>query len=314
MKLTVDNLPAQLAEGLLPVYLVSGDEPLLTGEAADAIRARARALEYTEREVFFLDRTNASWEALAASSQALSLFASRRVIELRLPTGKPGNHAPKLLQTIAQAGDDQLVVIFTDKLEREVQQSEWVRAVERRGAWINVSAIERARLPNWLRQRFAAAGLTADDAAIELLAERSEGNLLAANQEIGKLVLLKGNGARIGVEDVAASSSDSARFDLFQLGPAIQARDAARALRILAGLAAEGEAAQLVLWALTRELHAAQNTGGTALHGRIAFARLAARAARADRMSKGQAGGDAWDEMALLATELCGIGTLRMAS
>ncbi|MFT3907364.1 MAG: DNA polymerase III subunit delta [Steroidobacteraceae bacterium] len=311
MKLNSEGLTAQLAERLLPVYLVSGDEPLLASEAADAIRGRAREQGFSEREVFFLDRTNASWEALRASGQALSLFASRRIMELRLPSGRPGNQAATLLQTIEQAGDDQLVLILTDKLEREVQQSEWVRAVEKRGGWLAVWPVERGRLPQWLRQRFAAAGLKADAAAIELLAERSEGNLLAARQEIEKLALLKGRGATVSAADVAASSSDSARFDVFQLAPAIQGRDAARVLRILAGLQAEGTEAVLVLWALARELRNAQQDEGSGGRGRLPFAELTARAARADRMAKGQASGDVWDELALLATGLCGARVLR---
>lgn len=305
MKLSLDDLPAQLAERLLPAYLVSGDEPLRVGEATDMIRARARAAGFSEREVFFVERASSVWEEIQQAAQSLSLFASRRLIELRLPTGKAGlAGGAALLRLLAAAGDDLLLLIITGKLERETQSAEWLQAVQARGAWLPIWPVERARLPQWLRQRARAAQLALSEEAIAMLAERCEGNLLAAQQELDKLGLLWPKGTVVGAAEVAASSADSARFDVFQLADAVRAQDAARSLRILGGLQSEGAEPVLVLWALLRELRAMQSVA------RLPFARLTARAGRADRMAKGLASGDPWDELALLAVELCGIRTL----
>lgn len=318
MKLSPETLKAHLAAQLLPVYVISGEEPLLAAEALDALRARAVAAGYTEREVFFLERNSASWDELRQSGKSLSLFGSRRVLELRMATGKPGNNAALLLELIAAAGAEEVLLINTGKLDRDAQGAEWLRAAADRGAWIDIRAVDRGRLPAWLQSRFRAAGLKVDDAAIALITERCEGNLLAAQQEIDKLLLLRGKGATIGAADAAASSSQSARFDVFQLGSAVQARDAKRALSVIAGLRADGDEQLLALWVLARELRALEtadlNSG--ARRWRLHYARLTARALRVDRMIKGALTGDRfddyWDEMALLAAELCGLKTLPM--
>ena len=214
---------------------------------------------------------------------------------------------------IAAAGDELLLLVITDKLERETQAAEWVRALQARGAWLPIWPIARAQLPQWLQARFRAAGLRADEEALELLAERSEGNLLAAQQEIEKLALLLPPGAAVSATEVAASSADSARFDVFQLGEAVRAMEPGRSLRILAGLQAEGAEALLVLWGLLRIMHGLQASGFSPAGRtgpRPSFARLAARAARVDRVAKGLERGDAWDELALLAVELCGLRPL----
>jgi DNA polymerase-3 subunit delta len=301
MKLTVEALPAHLADTLLPAYLVSGDEPLLTAEACDAIRDRARAAGAQEREVFFIERGNAVWDAVLNTAQSLSLFAAQRVVEIRMPSGKPGTAgAAALLKLLQAAGADLTVLIATDRLEREVQDSAWVRAVQARGAWLPIWPVERARLPQWLRSRFAAAGLSADDEALALLAEHSEGNLLAAKQEIDKLALLLPRGSRVGVAQIIAGGTDAARFDVFQLGEALRSRDAARSLRILGSLRAAGAEPTLVLWAMVREVRAASAMAGD---GRAL--RWIARASAADRLAKGLASGDPWDELSWLALELC---------
>jgi DNA polymerase-3 subunit delta len=320
MKLTLEGLPTQLGERLLPAYLVSGSEPLLVGEATDLIRQRSRLEGFGEREVFFIERSAGICDAVQQSAQSLSLFSARRLLDIRLPTGKPGVAGAAALQRIIEAaGADFLVLIVTEQLEREAAGAAWVQAVQARGAWLPLWPVERARLPQWLRQRLRGAGFAASDEAIALLAERSEGNLLAARQEIDKLALLLPAGATVSAADVAASSADSARFDVFQLGTAVRAGDAARALRILSGLNSEGAEPVLVLWALVRELRARQGArqdlppaDGRAAPSppRTGFARLTARAARADRMAKGLMAGEAWDELALLAVELCGLKPL----
>ncbi len=241
MKLNLDALSAHLKERLLPVYLVSGDEPLLTGEALDAIRARARDAGARDREVFFIERGNAVWDAVLQSAHSLSLFAEHRVFEIRMPGGKPGTTgAAALLRLLEAAGDDLTVLIATERLDRDSQESAWVRAVQARGAWVPVWPVDRARLPQWLQGRLSAAGLSADADALALLAERSEGNLLAAKQEIDKLALLLPRGARVGVAEIIDGSTDAARFDVFQLAESLRTRDTPRALRILGSLRAAG--------------------------------------------------------------------------
>jgi len=309
LKLSLDNLDAQLAGNLLPVYVISGDEPLLCGEAADAVRAAARARGFAEREVLFVERGGSTWEEVLRSAQALSLFAARRVIEVRMPSGKPGSGAAALARAIEAAGDDLLLLIVTGRLDRAAQNAEWLSLAQQRGGWLPVWPVELARFPGWLRQRARQAGMTLDDEAVALLAERTEGNLLAARQELDKLALLLGPAAKVRVDDVAASSSDSARFSVFQLGDAIGAGEASRALRILDGLRSEGEEAVLVLWSLLRALSTLQSSGDTRRR-RVSFAALATRAVRADRMAKGLMRGAVWDEMALLAAELCGLRLL----
>lgn len=324
MKLTPDSLGSHLDQQLLRAYLISGDEPLLAGEAADAVRSRARALGFTDREVHFLDR-GADWDDVRASAANLSLFGSRRIVEIRLPTGKPGAAGNTALVALLEANDpDTVFLILTPRLEREAQNADWVRAVEKHGGWVQVWPVDADRLVGWLRGRCRRIKLDATDDALELLAERTEGNLLAAHQELEKLRLLAPQG-RITAETVLSSVADSARFDVFQLGEAVLAGEADRALRILGGLRAEGTEATLALWSLTKALRdtwgALTSPGGGQARGwqrqaaalekavrrapRLSFGALAVRAARADRMIKGRLAGDAWDEMALLAAEIC---------
>ena len=323
MKLTAESLTTHLADRLLPAYLVSGDEPLLAGEAADAIRARARAAGYSEREVHFIERA-ADWDDVRASAANLSLFGARRVLEIRLATARPGTAANATLRSLLAARDpDTLFLILTPRLDREAQGADWVRAAEEHGGWVQVWPVDPARLVAWLRSRAGRLGLQVSEEALELLATRTEGNLLAAQQELGKLSLLA-PGKHVTADDVLAGVADSARFDVFQLGETVLAGESVRALRMLAGLRAEGTEATLALWALTRALRdvwAAREGGGRvpawqrqgaalakALRRapRLSFTALARRAARADRMIKGRLVGDAWDEMALLVLELCG--------
>jgi len=323
LKLTSDSLATHLAQRLLPAYLISGDEPLLTGEAADAVRTRARAGGFTEREVHFIERST-DWDEVRASAGNLSLFGSRRVLEIRLASARPGTAGNAALLALLAARDpDMLLLVIAPRLDREAQGAEWVRAIDEHGAWLAVWPVDAARLPAWLRLRSRSLGLEASEEALELLAARTEGNLLASHQELSKLVWLAAGGA-VSADTVLASVADSARFDVFQLGEAVLAGETTRALRMLAGLRAEGTEATLALWALIRALRDLWNAhaGGAAppawqrrsaalLRGRqraprLPFAELAARAVRADRMIKGRLAGDAWDEMALLVAELCG--------
>jgi DNA polymerase III subunit delta len=312
----------------LPVYLVSGDEPLLTGEAADAIRARARATGFTEREAHFLER-GSDWDDVRASAGNMSLFGSRRVVEIRLPSGKPGVSGNKALVALLEHEDrDTVFLILTPRLDRDAQSADWVKAVEAHGAWVQVWPIDIDRLVGWLRGRARRLKLDVTDEALELLAERTEGNLLAAHQELEKLTLLADG--RVTADTILSSVTDSARFDVFQLGEAVLGGDAERALRMIAGLRGEGTEPTLVLWALTKAMRDLWNGLASAGGGkpkmwgrqsaaldkglrrapRLSFGSLAVRAGRADRMVKGRLVGNAWDEIALLAADICGKSLL----
>lgn len=325
MKLTPDALSAHLEQQLLRAYLISGDEPLLTGEAADAIRAGARAKGFTERDVHFLER-GSDWDDVRASAGNMSLFGSRRVVEIRMPTGKPGVAGGAALVSMLESDDrDTVFLILTPRLDRDAQSSSWVKAVETHGAWVQVWPIDSDRIGTWLRARARRLGLDVTSDGIELLAERTEGNLLAAHQELEKLRLIAPQG-QINADMILSSVADSTRFDVFQLGESVLAGDTERALRMLAGLRAEGVEATLVLWALTKAIRdlwssatsapgskprawgrqAAALEKGARRAPRLPFPALTVRASRADRMVKGRLFGDAWDEMALLAADICG--------
>jgi DNA polymerase-3 subunit delta len=327
VKLTPDSLRSHLTGEPARAYLVSGDEALLVAEAADAIRVCVRRAGFEEREVHFIERV-ADWEAVRATANNLSLFGSRKLIELRLPSGKPGvGGGNAIVELLRDPSPDNVYLMLTGKLEREQNNSAWVKAFESAGARLPVWPVEVGRLPQWLRSRAARLELELDDDAVRFIVERTEGNLLAAQQELEKLKLAA-PGKRVDLLTAQAAIANSARFDVFQLGEAALGGDVPRALRILAGLRSEGVEATLALWALSREVHnvwgTTQNDSGSrgwqkpsaALEnakrraGRLPYARLAARLSRADRMIKGQHRGDAWDEMALLIVEFAGRRTL----
>ena len=332
LKLTSDSLAPQLAQRLLSAYLVSGDEPLLAQEAADAVRAAARAAGFSERAVHFIERAS-DWDEVRGATANLSLFAARRLIEIRLASARIGVAGNAALGALLGARDpDMLFLILAPRLDREAQNAEWVRALETGGAWVQVWPLEGARMGGWLKVRARALGLELQADALELLIARTEGNLLAAQQELSKLALLGVQGA-VSADTVLAAVADSARFDVFQLGEALLNGDAARALRMLAGLRGEGTEATLVLWALTKAVRdvwsahtgaanrapawqrqAAALAQAQRRAARLPFRGLIRRAARVDRMIKGRLGGDAWDEMALLAAELCAPGRVPLAA
>ena len=267
MKLSFDTLRSQLTGEPARAYLVSGDEGLLVGEAADAIRAHVKRAGFEEREVHFIERV-ADWDDVRSSSNNMSLFGARKLIELRLPSGKPGTGGSNaIVDLLKHASPDNVFLMITGKLEREQQSAAWVKAFESAGACVTIWPIELAKLPQWLRARAAALKLELDEDAVRFIVERTEGNLLAAHQELEKLCLMapqnepnSGKVKRADLAAVQASIGDSARFDVFQLGEAALGADVPRALRILAGLRSEGVEPTLALWSLAREIH---NTWGT---------------------------------------------------
>jgi DNA polymerase-3 subunit delta len=253
VKLSLRQLRSHLDSGIAPLYLVSGDEPLLVDEVLDGVRAAARRGGCDERAVHIAER-GFDWQDFQASLQNLSLFASRQLIELRLPTGKPGDAGARQLAALAAAPlQDKVVVVITPALNTAAQKTKWARSLIDSAVWIPLRAPGRDEWPAWLSRRLANAKLSCDPEALELLAARVEGNLLAAKQEVDKLVLLA-EGGRVTVDTVRAAVADGARYDVFQLADAALAGESARAVRILQHLERDGTAPTLVLWSLAREI------------------------------------------------------------
>ncbi|KVC66734.1 DNA polymerase III subunit delta [Burkholderia ubonensis] len=258
MQLRLDALEPHLAKGLAGLYTVFGDEPLLAQEACDRIRAAARAAGFTERSVHTVER-GFDWSLLLGATQAMSLFGERQLIELRIPSGKPGKEGADALKALAAANNpDALVLVTLPRLDAATQKSAWFTALLNGGVALKIDPVDRAQLPNWIGQRLAmqsqrvAAG---EDGrrALQFIAERVEGNLLAAHQEIQKLGLLYPQGA-LSFEQVHDAVLNVARYDVFKLNEAMLAGDAARLARMIDGLKGEGEAIVLVMWAVVEEL------------------------------------------------------------
>lgn len=253
MKIQANQLSSHLDNNLASCYLVTGDEHLLVAEALDAIRHTARARGFTARESHVATQ-GFDWAALGASSANLSLFAEQRLVELQLPTGKPGRDGSKAIaELVEQLGPDLMLIVSAPKLDRSSAASKWVKSLDGQGVHLAIWPIGPRELPGWIAARMRASGLQADQGAAALIADRVEGNLLAAGQEIEKLRLLLGEG-RVTQEDVANAVADSSRYDVYKLVDAALAGDASRAVRILGGLRAEGIAPVIVFWALGREL------------------------------------------------------------
>lgn len=340
MQIRLDALAAHLERRLAPLYVVHGDEHLLAIEASDRIRAAARAAGYVERDVLAVDR-HFRWSRLAESGQSLSLFGDRKLIEVRIPGGKPGKDGSAALQAYAKSvrDGDTITLVTLPKLDREQKNSAWFTALDGVGATIEAPLVDRARLPAWIAERLAAQGQSAAPEALAFVADRVEGNLLAAHQEIQKLGLLYPPG-RLSSDDVRDAVLDVARYDVFKLGEAMLAGDAARTARMIDGLRGEGESPVLVHWAMTEEVRALfraklGTAAGQSLQGlmrqlrvwgarerlfeaavsRLSLATLRdamARCAEIDRIVKGLRSlgpaplGDAWTELSRLGVAVAG--------
>ena len=254
MKLRLEQLAAQLQKGLGSIYLLSGDEPLQMMEAADAIRQQARQNGVNEREVLHAAATGFDWNTLSAAANTLSLFAEQRLIELHLPSAKPGNEGSKALcEYAARPPADTVLLVLCGKLDKSAQNSKWVKALEQAGILMQFWPIKPEELSAWVKQRMQSRGLSAAHDAASLLAERVEGNMLAAAQEVEKLLLLYGP-TQLTLEQVEEGVANSARYNVFELVDTALLGDAARSSRVLHGLYGEGIEPILILWALLREI------------------------------------------------------------
>jgi DNA polymerase-3 subunit delta len=261
MQLRPDQLASALGRGLRPLYTVHGDEPLLAQEAGDLIRQAASAAGYTERKVFSVSGAHFDWSGLLGASLAMSLFAERQLIEIRIPGGKPGKEGSEALQRYCETlSDDVVTLVHLPRLDRQQQSSAWFGALESAGVTVRVDSVERSALPQWIARRLAAQGQRVQDGdagaqTLAFFADRVEGNLLAAHQELQKIALLYPAGI-LNFEQIEAAVLNVARYDVFKFGEAVLAGQTARVLRMLDGLRAEGEAPVLVHWTLAEDIRA----------------------------------------------------------
>lgn len=334
MRLKPEQIAAALQKELLPVYFVSGDEPLQLGEVADAVRAAARKSDYNSREVLVAD-AGFAWHQLSESAGALSIFGDKKIIDLRMPSGAPGAEGAKALTDYCERlPEDTLLLITAPKLAGSSLKAQWFQALDKAGCVVQVWPLEGQDLLRWLQQRMQLCGLQAEADGVKLLASRIEGNLLAAAQEIEKLYVLYGAG-RLSKQRILDVVADSSRFDVFKLMDSVLAAKAGRILKILFGLQAEGVAAPVVLWALTREartlikikqaLAQGQNKAQVFKNNQIwdkrqqlvddALRRLSdsdlngimTLSAKTDRQIKGQQQGDPWETLLAVCLKFAGV-------
>jgi DNA polymerase-3 subunit delta len=335
MRISTEDLPQHLKRGLGSLYVIHGEALLLAIEAADAIRNAARDAGYTERETIIVEQYF-KWGELRNSAQSMSLFSSRKVIDLRIPSGKPGVEGAQALQDHCENLDpDTLTLISLPKLEGTAFKSKWFAALEQHGTIISADEVSLSALPAWIAGRMRRQGQSTDADTLKFLADKVEGNLLAAYQEIQKLALLFPEGA-LTFDQVKDSVMDVARYDVFKLSEAMLAGDAERYARILDGLRAEGTATVLILWSIAEDIRAlakvsramqhSGNLAGALRDARVwgakqklieravrrftpTFAERALRqAALIDRLIKGLRQGDVWDELLQLGVRCARAG------
>ncbi len=334
MRIYPEKLNGQLKQALLPIYLVSSDEPLLAQETSDTIRSACRQADYTERQVFHVER-GFDWNIIREANASLSLFSEKRLLELRINSGKPGDQGSIVLQEyLARPAEDTVLLINVPRLDSSTLKSKWAKALMDSPlcGFIQLPSINIDQLPNWINQRLTQQGLSADPEAIDLIVARTEGNLLAAVQEIEKLKLIS-NASHLDLATIRSSIADSARYDVFGLVDAALEGDTERSLRMLAGLRGEGVEIPIILWAVARDIRqlgnlAQQLSQGTSMDRALSRVWPAARkplftkalkrlsgaqwqlllkdAQLIDEQSKGQTIGDAWVGMASLILRMSG--------
>ncbi|MGH8729326.1 MAG: DNA polymerase III subunit delta [Burkholderiales bacterium] len=319
MRVASEQLPAQLKRELKSLYAVVGEETLLAIESADRIRAAARAKGFAEREVLTAE-AGFNWDGIEAAMNSLSLFSAKKIVEVRIPSGKPGSEGGEALKRIDLRDDLLLLIIIPAALDRQTQNAVWFKHLEQEGVIVTANPVTRERLPQWIAGRLLAQGQELEPAALQFIVDRVEGNLLAAHQEVQKLGLLFPVG-KLLFDDVKKAVVDVARYDVFKLGEALFENDLARYARFLTGLREEGVAPPLVLWALAEEIRTLlKMKSGIEVRVWGAREQLLRRAekrlslknledallecAAIDRIAKGLDKGDAWQQMLALGLSL----------
>jgi DNA polymerase-3 subunit delta len=327
MRIKPEQLGAALKKSLAPVYFISGDEPLQLGEIADAIRKAAKKAGFANREILSAE-TGFEWNQLAFTADSYSLFADKKIIDLRLPSGTPGIEGSKaLIAYCERLPEDTILLVTAGKIASSALKTKWLEALDKKGVVIQVWPLEGSDLIYWLQQRAEQRGLHIETEGLRILASRIEGNLLAAAQEIEKLYVLYG-AANLSRQQISEAVADSSRYDVFKLMDSVLAASVGRILKILSGLRSEGVATPIVLWALTREarvlikmklaISQGQNREVVFKNNQIwdkrkqrvsnALSRLSdsdlnnilVLSAKADRQIKGQESGDAWETLLAL--------------
>jgi DNA polymerase III subunit delta len=336
--------PKASARPLDPVTLIFGDEPLLVEEASDVLRKAAIEQGYTERLKHTAEK-NFDWNELTDAGQSMSLFAERRLVELRLPTGKPGVEGSKVLcDLVEHPPEDTAVLIISTRIDNTTQKQKWFKAIEKHGTTIEYKAVKLDKFPAWLGDRLTSRGLQADSDSIALLVHYFEGNLLAAAQEIDRLELLMGDASTSGgsqYEALQQSVTDNTRFSVFNYIDACLEGNHARTLRMLDGIRGEGGAAAMVLWSLAREArnmtrlthemalggrqgdvfrrHRIWSTrqrivaAAARRHGYTGWRTLLRQVSRLDKIMKGRAASDSrdvWFDIEKLSLQICGLKTI----
>ncbi len=303
MQLSTAQLPAQLAKGLAPLYVLHGSEPLLVIEAGDAIRAAARTAGYSERTLLQFE-ARSDWSQLAAAAGTMSLFGDLRVLDIRLPTGKPGKQGAEALQKLAaHLPEDTVTIITLPQLERDQFKAAWFNALLAAGVLVEGRGVPIEQLPAWLSQRGAQHGIKLSREAAQFIAQKVEGNLLAGQQELLKLALLCPQG-EVSLEAAQDAVLDVARYNIAQFSQALLAGDAVRAIKVLDGLQAEDEALPMILWQASEALRTAARGGTRAALSSAQIAQFAHQLALLDRQFKGVATGNAWASLGQCAALL----------
>lgn len=338
MKIAPEKLKNHLVKKLFPVYVISGDEPLLSQELADQVRLVARQNGFSSRDVFRCDN-HFDWDQLHNENNALSLFSEKKIIELHLATSKPGDKGSKALQALcSNPNPDNLILVILPKIDKSAEKSKWMRALESSGVHSQVWPIKSEQMPRWIKQRLLQSGIDASKEAVEILSERVEGNLLAAVQEIEKLTLLAINDT-VDATIMSSVVANSARYNLFEFIDKILLGDSQSAARSLRGLKNEGTDALPLLWAITRELRILVKASDEIVKGaqqdralksagvwdkripifRQALKRCSAphlrmllyQASAIDRAIKGMRKADIWEELTTLVLSLSGVQALK---
>jgi DNA polymerase-3 subunit delta len=321
MQLRASELAAHLAKALAPAYAIHGDEPLIAMEAADAVRAAARRRGFADREVFEPARAF-DWSEFRHAAASLSLFGGKKIIELRLASGKPGSEgSAAITEYLERPSPDNVLLVSLPRLDRATQSSPWFSALARAGVVVDVWPVDRPRLPAWIAERLARQKQRASREVLEFLAERVEGNLLAAHQEVQKLALLAGEG-ELSLETVQDAVTSVARYDPYDAAEALVAGDTERYLRVLDGLRAEGEQPTFVLFVVSNALFALQALrrgievrvfnralqraleGAGGRYKEKAIDAAIAESAQLDRAIKGVGSGEPWERFATLGLRL----------
>lgn len=335
MKIKPEQLAGQLKKSLAPIYLITGDEPLLSEESSDLVRSTLTAQGFSEREVMHVD-ASFNWEYLLECANALSLFAEKKIIELRLGSQKLNKSASQILQQyLANPAPDNIILVLADKMDSSTKKSAWFKAVEQTGVVVEIWPVDSTQLPQWLKNRAAGLGLSLERDAVQLLCDRVEGNLLAAKQELDKLSLLF-PGQTLTADTVIDAVSDSSRYDIYGLTDAAVQGQAGRTQKILQVLRQEGTEPPVILWALSREIRTVLSIQQGLNNGvpydslcqreriwgkrkqqmrqaanrssAVLLMSLLERCFAVDQMIKGARSGDPWLELSSISLSLSGRG------